>query len=70
MLTLGAKMVEMNCVRRHLSAIKGDRLATSQPARVITRAIFDVSGERPGDWDFDPEGIEEAKSIRPGEPAK
>ena len=38
----------MNCVRKHLSAIKGGRLAAAAaPARVITLAISDVPGDDP-----------------------
>jgi hydroxypyruvate reductase len=40
----------MNCVRRHLSAIKGGRLAAAcYPARVLTLLISDVPGDRPID---------------------
>src|SRR5258708_10603240 len=40
----------MNCVRRHLSAIKGGRLAAAcHPARVLTLLISDVPGDRPID---------------------
>jgi len=40
----------MNCVRRHLSAIKGGRLAAAcHPARVVTLAISDVPGDNPAD---------------------
>ena len=50
LLKSGASIGEMNCVRRHLSAIKGGRLAAAcHPARVITLAISDVPGDRPGD---------------------
>ena len=42
----GAGISEMNCVRRHLSAIKGGRLAlAAAPARVLTLAISDVPGD-------------------------
>ena len=38
----------MNCVRRHLSAIKGGRLAAAcHPARVVTLPISDVPGDDP-----------------------
>ena len=41
----GADIREINCVRRHLSAIKGGRLAqAARPARVVTLAISDVPG--------------------------
>ena len=50
MLASGATISEMNCVRRHLSAIKGGRLAAAcHPARVITLAMSDVPGDRPLD---------------------
>ncbi len=50
LLKSGASIGEMNCVRRHLSAIKGGRLAAAcHPARVVTLAISDVPGDRPGD---------------------
>jgi glycerate 2-kinase len=46
----GATIREMNCVRRHLSAIKGGRLAAAcHPARVLTLMISDVPGDRPLD---------------------
>ena len=38
----------MNCVRKHLSAIKGGRLAAAAcPARVVTLLISDVPGDDP-----------------------
>ncbi|MBS0403130.1 MAG: glycerate-2-kinase family protein, partial [Proteobacteria bacterium] len=41
----GAAIDEMNCVRKHLSAIKGGRLAAAcAPARVVTLLISDVPG--------------------------
>ena len=44
----GATISEMNCVRRHLSAIKGGRLAAAAaPARVVTLMISDVPGDDP-----------------------
>ncbi|CAN0458007.1 unnamed protein product, partial [Discosporangium mesarthrocarpum] len=44
----GAPIDEMNCVRKHLSAIKGGRLAAAAyPARVVTLAISDVPGDDP-----------------------
>jgi hydroxypyruvate reductase len=48
LLKSGAAIDEMNCVRKHLSAIKGGRLAAlCAPARVITLAISDVPGDDP-----------------------
>jgi len=50
LLRSGASISEMNCVRRHLSAIKGGRLAAAcHPARVLTLAISDVPGDDPID---------------------
>jgi len=50
MLASGATISEMNCVRRHLSAIKGGRLAAAcHPARVISLLMSDVPGDRPLD---------------------
>jgi hydroxypyruvate reductase len=46
LLASGANIAEMNCVRKHLSAIKGGRLAAAAaPARVVTLAISDVPGD-------------------------
>jgi hydroxypyruvate reductase len=46
LLASGASIVEMNSVRKHLSAIKGGRLAlAAHPARVVTLAISDVPGD-------------------------
>ncbi len=46
LLRSGATIHEMNCVRKHLSAIKGGRLALAcHPARVLTLAISDVPGD-------------------------
>ncbi len=50
LLKSGATISEMNCVRRHLSAIKGGRLAAAcHPARVLTLLISDVPGDDPMD---------------------
>jgi hydroxypyruvate reductase len=50
LLASGATISEMNCVRRHLSAIKGGRLAAAcHPARVHTLLISDVPGDQPCD---------------------
>ena len=50
LLASGATISEMNCVRRHLSAIKGGRLAAAcHPARVITLLLSDVPGDHPMD---------------------
>ena len=46
LLNCGASIGEINCVRKHLSAIKGGRLAlAAAPARVLTLAISDVPGD-------------------------
>ena len=48
LLACGANITEMNAVRKHLSAIKGGRLAAAaSPARVVTLAISDVPGDDP-----------------------
>ncbi len=50
LLASGATISEMNCVRRHLSAVKGGRLAAAcHPARVVTLLISDVPGDHPAD---------------------
>lgn len=50
LLASGATICEMNCVRRHLSAVKGGRLAAAcAPARVLTLLISDVPGDNPMD---------------------
>ena len=46
LLACGAGIGEINCVRKHLSALKGGRLAlAAAPARVVTLAISDVPGD-------------------------
>ena len=48
LLASGAHIGEMNCVRKHLSRIKGGRLAAAcAPARVVTLTISDVPGDDP-----------------------
>jgi hydroxypyruvate reductase len=48
LLKSGANITEMNCVRKHLSAIKGGRLAAAcAPAQVLTLTISDVPGDDP-----------------------
>src|SRR5881397_3802584 len=50
LLKSGASISEMNTVRRHLSAIKGGRLAAAcYPAKVVTLLISDVPGDNPMD---------------------
>lgn len=48
LLASGARIDEMNCLRKHLSAIKGGRLAAAaHPARVVALLISDVPGDDP-----------------------
>jgi len=69
LLASGATISEMNCVRRHMSAIKGGRLAAAcHPARVLTLLISDVPGDRPidiasGPTVADPTTCEDALAI-------
>ncbi|MCB1908415.1 MAG: glycerate kinase [Rhodocyclaceae bacterium] len=50
LLRCGATITEMNCLRRHLSAIKGGRLAAAcHPTRVVNLLISDVPGDDPAD---------------------
>jgi len=50
LLASGATISEMNTVRRHLSAIKGGRLAAAAyPAKLVTLMISDVPGDNPAD---------------------
>ena len=69
LLKSGASINEMNCVRRHLSAIKGGRLAAAcAPARLLTLAISDVPGDDPiniasGPTVPDPTTCEDALAI-------
>ena len=50
LLDSGASISEMNCVRRHLSAIKGGRLAAACfPAQVVNLFLSDVPGDYPID---------------------
>lgn len=48
LLKSGAPISEMNCVRKHLSNIKGGKLAAAvHPARLLTLSISDVPGDHP-----------------------
>lgn len=48
LLKSGATIHEMNCVRKHISAIKGGQLALkAAPARLLTLVISDVPGDDP-----------------------
>lgn len=69
LLASGATIGEINCVRRHLSSIKGGRLAAAcHPARLITLAISDVPGDDPidiasGPTVGDPTTVSDARDI-------
>ncbi len=69
LLACGADIAEMNCVRKHLSAVKGGRLAAAAaPAPVVTLAISDVPGDGPpviasGPTVPDPTTFAEARAI-------
>jgi hydroxypyruvate reductase len=68
LLQSGATIHEINCVRKHLSAIKGGRLAAATPAHVLTLAISDVVGDDPsvigsGPAVPDPSTFAEARAI-------
>ena len=60
----GANIVEMNTVRKHLSAIKGGRLAVAaQPARVLSWLISDVPNDDPGVIGSGPAGLAVAAEL-------
>ncbi len=69
LLKSGATIGEMNCLRRHLSDVKGGRLAAAcHPARVHTLLISDVPGDRfndiaSGPTVADPSSCEDALAI-------
>ncbi len=69
LLASGATIAEMNCVRKHLSAIKGGRLAiAAAPARVLTLMISDVPGDDPaviasGPTVADPTTLADARAV-------
>jgi glycerate 2-kinase len=69
LLKCGAAIGEMNCVRKHLSAIKGGRLAAAAaPARVVTLVISDVPGDDPsvigsGPTVADPTTFADARAV-------
>lgn len=69
LLRCGATIAEINCVRKHLSAIKGGRLAAAaHPARIATFAISDVPGDDPavigsGPTVADPSTFAQARGI-------
>ncbi|MEJ8573821.1 glycerate kinase [Microbaculum marinum] len=69
LLKSGARIGEINTVRRHLSRIKGGRLAAAAyPARLLTLAISDVAGDDPaaiasGPTVPDPSSLADARAI-------
>ena len=69
LLRCGATIGEINAVRKHLSAIKGGRLAAAAaPARVLTLAISDVPGDDPaviasGPTVPDPTSFADARAV-------
>lgn len=64
----GANIREINLVRRHLSAVKGGKLAAmAQPARVVSLIISDVPGDNPSDV---ASGPTVADSTTPGDALK
>src|SRR5271170_2559322 len=69
LLRSGATITEINTIRKHLSAIKGGRLAAAAaPARVVTLAISDVPGDDPaviasGPTVPDPTSFADARAV-------
>ena len=69
LLRSGATIGEINTVRKHLSAIKGGRLAAAAaPARMVTLAISDVPGDDPaviasGPTVPDPTSFADARAV-------
>jgi glycerate 2-kinase len=69
LLKAGARISEINCVRKHLSRIKGGKLAAAvHPARLMTLAISDVPGDSPaiigsGPTVGDPSTLAEARGV-------
>jgi glycerate 2-kinase len=64
----GAPIADINCVRRHVSRIKGGRLAlAAAPARLVTLAVSDVTGSPEdigsGPTLADPTTVEDAHAI-------
>jgi glycerate 2-kinase len=69
LLRSGANINEINCVRKHLSAIKGGRLAiAAAPARIVSLIISDVPADDPsviasGPTTPDTTTLEDAKAV-------
>lgn len=68
LLKCGASIDEINCVRKHLSAVKGGRLAAATPARVVTLTVSDVPGDDPsviasGPTVSDPTTLADARAV-------
>lgn len=69
LLRSGAEIGEINAVRRHLSRLKGGRLAAAaHPAKVVTLAVSDVVGDAPetigsGPTVADPSTLEQARAV-------
>lgn len=69
LLRSGATIGEINCVRKHLSRIKGGRLARAvAPARLVTLAVSDVPGDDPdviasGPTVPDPTTLADARAV-------
>ena len=69
LLRSGAGIQDMNCVRKHLSGIKGGRLlAAAEPAQVVTLLISDVPGDDPavigsGPTVPDPTTLADARAV-------
>lgn len=69
LLRSGANISEINCLRKHLSAVKGGRLSVAAyPAPVVTLAISDVPGDDPaviasGPTVADPTTLADARAV-------
>jgi hydroxypyruvate reductase len=69
LLSSGARISEINCVRRHLSRFKGGQLAlVATPAELVTLAISDVVGDAPADIGSgptvaDPSTLDDARAV-------
>jgi hydroxypyruvate reductase len=69
LLRSGADISEMNCLRKHLSSIKGGRLAAAAyPAQVVSLLISDVPGDDPatiasGPTVPDPTSLADARAV-------